>query len=141
MQVDEIHPQLMADCHLLGNLPATAVLLNRNAILPWFVLLPDTRLPDLLDLPEEHLQAVIRDCATVSAFVKEVMGFAKVNFGGLGNVVPQMHLHIIGRSDDDPCWPKPIWGNLKTEAAYRQRDLREYRDQLKKMAGLIPAPF
>lgn len=137
----QIHPQLLADCHLLGSLPATEVLLNRNASLPWFILVPDTRLSDVLDLPEEHLQAVMADCTAVSAFIKQVMGFDKVNFAGLGNVVPQMHLHIIGRSDLDPCWPQPVWGNLPEHEGYRLRVLREYRDELEKMAGLAPEKF
>ena len=138
MESPAIHPQLMSDCHHLGSLRATQVLLHRNADLPWFILVPDTILTDLLDLPEEHRQAVLADCAVISEFIKGVLGYSKVNFAGLGNVVPQMHLHIVGRSERDPCWPQPVWGNLPPGGEYTAQLLQEYRDELALMAGLQP---
>jgi diadenosine tetraphosphate (Ap4A) HIT family hydrolase len=135
----DIHPQLLADCHYLGSLAATELLLHRNAALPWFILVPDTRLADVLDLPEEHRAAVLEDCAVISAFIKQVLGYAKVNFAGLGNQVPQMHLHIIGRREDDPCWPQPVWGRLPPGGSYSGERLAEFRDELAAMAGLRPA--
>ena len=141
MEQGQIPEQLLADCHHLGRLPATEVLLNRNAALPWFILVPETRLSDVLDLPDEHRQAVIADCAAVSEFIKHVLGFDKVNFADLGNVVPAMHLHIIGRHPQDPCWPQPIWGNLPGGATYTVEQLREWQDGLARMTGLVTAPL
>lgn len=141
MEQNPIPKQLLADCHHLGRLPACDVLLNRNAVLPWFILVPETRLSDVLDLPEEHRQAVLIECAAISAFIKQVLGFDKVNFAGLGNVVPAMHLHIIGRHPDDPCWPQPVWGNLLVTDAYKPEVLREWQASLVKMTGLEPAPL
>jgi diadenosine tetraphosphate (Ap4A) HIT family hydrolase len=138
MASDHIHPQLLEDCHYLGKLPTADVLLHRNAAVPWFILVPETRLSDVLDLPEEHRRAVLDDCAAVSAFIKQVLGFDKVNFAGLGNVVPQMHLHIIGRQSDDPCWPRPVWGNLHHDAYYTERQLRDWQSGLVRMTGLVP---
>jgi diadenosine tetraphosphate (Ap4A) HIT family hydrolase len=139
MEQGQIPDQLLADCHHLGRLPATEVLLNRNASLPWFILVPDTRLSDVLDLPAEHREAVLADCAAVSAFIKQVLGFAKVNFAGLGNVVPAMHLHIIGRHSQDACWPQPVWGNLPSGETYSPQILREWQAGLVKMLGLVVA--
>jgi diadenosine tetraphosphate (Ap4A) HIT family hydrolase len=139
MERDQIHPQLLADCHYLGSLAASEVLLNRNAALPWFILVPDTRINDILDLPEHHRDVVMADCAAVSAFIKQVLGFDKVNFAGLGNVVPQMHLHIIGRRDGDPCWPQPVWGNLAATEQYEQLKLLGWQADLQKMIDLVPA--
>ena len=136
MEPEHIHDQLLADCHYLGQLRSAGLLLNRNAALPWFILVPDTRLDDVLDLPQEHRDAVLSDCAAVSAFIKQVLGFGKVNFAGLGNVVPQMHLHIIGRHSGDPCWPQPVWGNLAQGDDYSDQVLAEWRDGLVKMCGL-----
>jgi len=136
MQEVQIHPQLLADCHDLGRLPACAVLLHRNAVLPWFIMVPDTALNDVLDLPREHRDAVITDCAAVSTFIKAVLGYDKVNFAGLGNVVPQMHLHVIGRSEGDPAWPQPVWGALQDTATYTSQQLDDIRQGLGKMAGL-----
>jgi diadenosine tetraphosphate (Ap4A) HIT family hydrolase len=141
MEPGVIPKALLADCHHLGSLPATEVLLNRNAALPWFILVPETRLSDVLDLPDEHRQAVFSDCAAVSEFIKHVLGFDKVNFAGLGNVVPAMHLHIIGRHPHDPCWPQPVWGNLPSGATYTVQQLREWRDGLVRMTGLVAVPI
>lgn len=139
MEPDHIHPQLLADSHYLGKFPASELLLHHNAAVPWFMLVPDTLLSDVLDLPDEHRQAVLGECAAVSAFIKQVLGFEKVNFAGLGNVVPQMHLHIIGRHSADACWPQPVWGNLPDAEAYAFEQLQEWQNQLVRMAGLVPA--
>lgn len=138
MDQSQIHSQLMADCHHLGSLPATEVLLIRNAAVPWFILVPDTRLQDVLDLPDEHRKMVMTDCAGISTFIKQTLGFDKVNFAGLGNVVPQMHLHIIGRHSGDPCWPQPVWGNLPEAGRYDPQQLLEWQSDLQRMLGLVP---
>jgi diadenosine tetraphosphate (Ap4A) HIT family hydrolase len=138
MERDKIHPQLLADCHYLGSLTGAEVLLNRNAVLPWFILVPDTELNDVLDLPEHHRDRVMADCAAVSAYIKQVLGFTKVNFAGLGNVVPQMHLHIIGRQQGDACWPQPVWGNLVGEKQYEHPELLAWQSDLEKMIDLVP---
>lgn len=135
----EVAPQLLADCHLLGRLPASTLLLNRNAALPWFILVPQTSLGDFLDLPEAQRRQVLDECASVSAFIKQALGFDKVNFAGLGNVVPAMHLHIIGRASGDACWPQPVWGNLPEGAAYRAEQVRDWQARLVTLTGLVPA--
>ena len=139
MDPDNIHPQLLADCHYLGGLPACALLLNRNAAVPWFILVPDTQLADVLDLPASQRQAVMDDCAAVSAFIKKHLGLSKINFAGLGNVVPQMHLHVIGRRDSDPCWPQPVCGRLPEGAMHDLEEVRRWQGELAASASLIPA--
>lgn len=137
MEEQPIHPQLLEDCHYLGRLPRSALLLNRNAALPWFILVPRTELADVLDLPPELLREVLGESAAVSAYVKRELGYDKVNFAGLGNVVPQMHLHIIGRRPGDPCWPRPVWGNLPDGGAYDGELLRDWQAGLASSAGLV----
>ncbi len=107
-----IHPQLVADCHLLGTTASGTLLLSRNASLHWFILVPDSDQQDLLDLSPPLLASVMADCQSLSSLLKTALHYPKVNFAGLGNVVPQMHLHIIGRRPQDACWPQPVWGNL-----------------------------
>lgn len=141
MEHNHIPKQLLADCHHLGRLPASDVLLNRNAALPWFILVPETQLGDFLDLPDEQRQAVLAECASVSAFIKQELGFSKVNFAGLGNVVPAMHLHIIGRHPKDACWPQPVWGHLPAGESYVPAVLREWQSGLVRMLDLVPSPL
>ena len=112
----EIHPQLLHDCHRLGRLRLCHLLLHKNASVPWFILVPDTALSgDLLDLPERVRNAAMAEAAIAARFIKNEFVVSKINFAAIGNVVSQLHLHVVGRRDDDPCWPAPVWGNL-TEA-------------------------
>ena len=131
-----IHEQLLQDCHVLGSFEHCTVLLNRNAAVPWFILVPDTPLQDLLDLEPGMLTGVTAECQRVSRFLKQGLGYDKVNFAGLGNVVPQMHLHVIGRSPDDACWPNPVWGHLAEELAYESTTIAEWQGRLVSDFGL-----
>jgi diadenosine tetraphosphate (Ap4A) HIT family hydrolase len=131
-----IHQQLQDDCHLLGRFESCAVLLHRNAALPWFILVPTTDLEDVLDLSAMELGQVIRECQHISAFLKKHLRLSKVNFAGLGNVVPQMHLHVIGRSEHDACWPQPVWGNLVHSETYEPATLQQWVQTLRSDYGM-----
>ena len=126
-----IHPQLLADCHRLGRLPATHLLLHRNAALPWFILVPETQVPDLLDLDPAPLGLILNDCARVCAYIKADLGLPRVNLAAIGNLVPQLHLHLVGRAPGDACWPAPVWGHLPPGPAYGAERLGEL------VAGLV----
>ena len=136
-----IHHQLEADCHILGRLDVCSLLLHRNAAVPWFILVPDTTIQDFLDLPAPERGAVLTDCEAASRFIKQALGYEKVNFAGLGNVVPQMHLHVIGRSREDPCWPGPVWGRLPEGPVYEASHLVDWQNRLRDDFGLTPAPL
>jgi diadenosine tetraphosphate (Ap4A) HIT family hydrolase len=132
----ELHPQLLADSHLLGRMPSGHLLLSRNSSLHWFILVPETDREDVLDLPPALLQQVMADCQSVSQVLKQHLGYPKVNFAGLGNVVPQMHLHIIGRREGDACWPQPVWGNLPATADWSPESVAELTQMLTHECGL-----
>jgi diadenosine tetraphosphate (Ap4A) HIT family hydrolase len=126
----ELHPQLLADCHLLGETPGGTLLLARNAALHWLILVPDSREQDLLDLPPVTLQQVLAECQRLAAYLKQALGYPKVNFAALGHVVPQLHLHLVGRRENDPCWPQPVWGNLPAGPAWSETELEGLRRAL-----------
>lgn len=125
-----IPAQFLVDCHYLGGLPSSELLLQRNAALPWFIVLPRTTMQDILDLPQAALHQVLVDCAAVSQFLKQELDYGKVNFAGLGNVVPDMHLHIVGRREGDACWPKPVWGNLPDGGEYTSAQIADWQSKL-----------
>ena len=122
-----IHPQLLADCHRLGQLSATHLLLHRNAAVPWLILLPETTALNLLDLPREQRDAVLEDCKRVSDRLLEELGCARINVAWIGNLVPQLHVHVIGRSPGDPCWPRPVWGHLEPSRDYEPDEIARFR--------------
>ena len=115
----EIHPQLLHDCHRLGQLRLCHVLLHKNAAVPWLILVPETALVgDLLDLPEHVRNLAMEEAAIAARFIKNEFAVSKINFAAIGNVVPQLHLHVVGRRANDPCWPAPVWGNLAEADGY-----------------------
>lgn len=131
-----IHPQLLADCYRLGKLRLCHILLHKNAILPWFILVPETEVSDLLVLPDDLRRAAIDEAAMVSRFIKTQLDYAKINFAAIGNIVPQLHLHVVGRSADDPCWPAPVWGHLKEAREYPMAELERITALLDRYCGL-----
>lgn len=126
----QLHPRLAADCHILGRLPSAQLLLQRNAALHWFILVPETAALDLLDLPAGPLEQLMGDAARIARFLKQELAYPRVNVGALGLLVPQLHLHVIGRREDDPCWPAPVWGRLGGDARYSDADLDALRARL-----------
>ncbi|MHA7817660.1 MAG: HIT family protein [Pseudohaliea sp.] len=105
-----LHPGLAADTHCLGALTSALLLLHREAALHWFILVPGTECDDLTDLPTDQRLLLLEDAAALGQFLKAEFAYPKVNVGALGNVVPQLHLHVIGRRPGDFCWPEPVWG-------------------------------
>lgn len=133
-----IHEQLQTDCHLLGRLDFCHVLLIRNAVLPWFILVPETDETDLLDLPERTRNTALAEAARIAAFIKLHLAHPKINFAAIGNVVPQLHLHIVGRKPGDPCWPAPVWGNLHMHENYLPDRITHIAEQLQRYCGFQP---
>jgi diadenosine tetraphosphate (Ap4A) HIT family hydrolase len=107
----KIHPQLSNDCIVLGELPACTLLLMNNASLPWFILVPrnDRSAVELTDLAFDVQTLVLKEINTVASLVKAESCVEKLNIAALGNIVPQLHIHIVGRSTTDYCWPKLVW--------------------------------
>ena len=133
-----IHDRLLADCHRLGRLPQSHLLLHRNAALHWFILVPETGVIDLLDLPPTTRDPLMAEAAAVSGVLKSVLGYPRVNFAAIGNLVPQLHLHVVGRRPGDPCWPAPVWGHLEDSASYSTADLASLRRTLADALNLGP---
>lgn len=127
-----LHPQLLADCHRLGQLSHSHLLLHRNAEVPWFILVPETELTNLLDLPIAQRDGVLVDCKRVSDYLRGARNYPRVNVAWIGNLVPQLHVHVIGRRQDDPCWPKPVWGHLAPGPDYSPAEVEAIRTALLK---------
>lgn len=131
-----VHPRLAADCHRLGRFATCHLLLHRNALVPWFILVPQGAAGDLLGLPPALRDAVMDECSRIAAFVRARFGTPHINFAAIGNLVPQLHLHVVGRSPGDACWPDPIWGHLRGSAAYAPRELAALAHALRADWGL-----
>jgi diadenosine tetraphosphate (Ap4A) HIT family hydrolase len=135
-----LHPQLETDTHRLGRFDLCHLLLHRNAAVPWFILVPETDLPDLLDLPVAQQRLAMDEASRISAFIKRELDWPKVNFGAIGNLVPQLHLHVVGRRPGDACWPAPVWGNLTASSEYAPATVVALSASLADLAKLQPVP-
>ena len=77
----------------------------------WIVLIPiKPNLIELSDLEVDERNELLNFAVDLGNYIKSVQNFDKVNIGMLGNVVSQLHLHIVLRNKDDPAWPGPVWG-------------------------------
>lgn len=108
-----LHPQLAADCLTVGALPLCLVLLMRDARYPWFILVPARpAVSEIYQLSDADRSQLMEESTLLSCCMVELFGPDKLNIAALGNVVPQLHLHHIGRYRSDPAWPGPVWGRL-----------------------------
>jgi len=106
----ELAAPLRADCHVLGRLPLCHVLLMNKAEVPWFILVPETEVIELCDLSVEMQTRLQGEINLLSRFVRGQFEITKLNVAAIGNIVAQMHIHIIGRHPRDPWWPNVAWG-------------------------------
>ena len=111
-----LHPQLADDTHPLAHWPLCDVQLMDDAHHPWLILVPRiegaTELTDLDPAQQATLTAEIdRACRALQAAVKP----HKLNIAALGNVVAQLHVHVIARYRDDIAWPRPVWGTAAAQ--------------------------
>ncbi len=106
-----LHPQLARDTVLVGDLALSRVLLMNDANYPWLILVPRREgVVELIDLAEEDRQQLMREIARTSAALKALTDCEKLNVAAIGNLVPQLHTHIVARRRSDAAWPKPVWG-------------------------------
>lgn len=111
----ELHPRLAADTVPIADWPISRVLLMNDAHYPWLILVPRIEgLRDFHDVPSEDEAAFHDEINCAARALKEVTGAVKMNTAALGNMVPQLHVHVIARFESDPAWPDPVWGKLAT---------------------------
>ena len=107
-----LHPRLKSDTTVLGDFPLSRVLLSKEALGPWIILVPRVdELREIHHLPEQDQCQLIRESSAVATLLENDYQAEKINVGALGNLVPQLHLHHIARFSHDIAWPGPIWGN------------------------------
>jgi diadenosine tetraphosphate (Ap4A) HIT family hydrolase len=106
-----LDPRLAADALPIGDLPLSSVLLMNDARFPWLVLAPRIAgVSEVTDLAEADAAALMTEIRVATRVMLDLARPDKVNFGALGNVVPQLHVHVVGRFRSDPAWPGPVWG-------------------------------
>lgn len=107
----ELHPQLAADTVPVATWPLCEVLLLTDANYPWLVLVPARAgLRDYHDLSPDDMVTAGREISRASEALVELFAPDKINVAALGNMVRQLHVHVVARFTTDAAWPNPIWG-------------------------------
>ena len=121
-----LDPRLEADTHAIGDLPLCELRLMDDARFPWLVLVPRIAgARELLDLDDGDQRALLAEINLVGRAIETLWRPDKLNIAALGNVVPQLHVHVIARFTGDPAWPQPVWG--RGERIAYSDDAREVR--------------
>jgi diadenosine tetraphosphate (Ap4A) HIT family hydrolase len=108
----QLDSRLEADTIPIGDLSLSSILLLNDARFPWFVLVPRLDgVSELTDLSDEQAMELMREIRIATGVMIGLAKPDKVNVGALGNMVPQLHVHVIGRFLSDPAWPGPVWGH------------------------------
>jgi len=111
-----LHPQLAADTVLVCDLALSRLLAMSDANFPWLILVP--RRPgvsEIIDLGDEQ-PVLMSELSLVSRALKDETRCDKLNVAAIGNVVPQLHVHVVARRKGDAAWPKPVWGAVVRRA-------------------------
>lgn len=134
-----LHERLAADTVPVTDLDLCRVRLMDNRVWPWLILVPMR--PDLTEihrLPATERAVLIEEIARASGVVERLFSPDKLNVGALGNMVPQLHIHVIGRTRGDPAWPGPVWGSGHA-APYDPTERDALADRLRgAFAGTLP---
>ena len=103
--------RLQQDTLLLGDFPLCRLLLMNDANYPWFILVPRRdEVSELFQLDAQEQQQLWRESTELAEVLKDTFKADKMNVATLGNVVSQLHMHVIVRRKDDPAWPAAVWG-------------------------------
>jgi diadenosine tetraphosphate (Ap4A) HIT family hydrolase len=126
----KIDDRLVADSSFLQQRDDVTYLLNNNADVLWFILVPHTDVVEFYKLSMSQQHNLCAQINRVSELISNNFQFDKLNVATIGNVVSQMHIHIVARRKDDPYWPGVVWGqpvHNKHDAAFigRVRSLIE----------------
>ncbi|MDF1813771.1 MAG: HIT domain-containing protein [Verrucomicrobiales bacterium] len=135
--MSHISDRLLSSAEHIGEMPSGALLLKDNAHYPWFMIVPGGGdFVEWIDLPAGLQEKMQADINSLSQFLLKdsVLGVGKMNVAAIGNIVPQFHLHIIGRNENDPAWPAPVWGHADS----REYEKGEKEKLIERLVAAVP---
>lgn len=130
----ELDPRLKTDCIILGESENTILLLMNNALVHWFILVPKVDVFELYELDDTTQRALMNEVNGLSNFVKTHFDTDKLNVAAIGNVVKQLHIHVIGRSVSDLYWPNVVWG-ADDKKEYSKEEIERIKRLVKDKLG------
>ncbi len=130
--------RLQQDTLVIGDFPLCRLLLSNDSNYPWFILVPRINgISEVFHLDVADQQKLWEETTGLAQLLNDGLGADKMNIGALGNVVSQLHVHVIVRRRDDAAWPAPVWGKHPARP-YTQEQVVALRARLRE---LLPADF
>jgi len=130
--------RLQQDTLTIGDFPLCRLLLSNDSNYPWFILVPRINgISEVFQLSVIDQQKLWNETTTLAQLLSEGFGADKMNIGALGNVVSQLHVHVIVRKRDDMAWPAPVWGKHPARP-YTEEQVAAIRARLRELS---PADF
>ena len=132
MERFQIDKRLEDDSTIITTLDLCQVRLHHNAAFPWILLIPmQNNLKEIIDLSDTYQHQLLKEIAIASKVIQRLYNPTKLNVANLGNMVQQLHIHVIARYDNDKAWPNPIWNSGVTDtyqAQYLDETLKNLYD-------------
>lgn len=123
--------RLQQDTLVVGDFPLCRLLLMNDANYPWFILVPRREaVSELFQLDIADQQSLWQEATRLAEILKDAFSADKMNVATLGNVVSQLHMHVIVRRREDAAWPAPVWGRHPVRA-YSEEEIAAIRERLR----------
>ncbi|MBP8184786.1 MAG: HIT domain-containing protein [Pseudomonas sp.] len=111
-----LDPRLQQDTLVIGDFALCRLLLMNDAQFPWFILVPRREeMSEVFQLDIADQRLLWQETSELAETLKDTFAADKMNVANLGNMVSQLHMHVIVRRRDDAVWPAPVWGKLPAQ--------------------------
>ena len=128
----KINNKLLKSSYHIADLKLSTVRLNDNSKFPWLILIPRRKnVTDISDLSSKDQILLMKEIVFVSKLIKKLFKSSKLNVEKIGNIVPQLHIHVISRKKTDSTWPLSVW--VVNGKSYTNLLLKENINKLKKV--------
>ena len=129
--MSKINKNFIKNSYLITNLKLCSVRLMNNSIFPWIILIPNRKkVTDMTELNSKDQILLMKEIIICSKLMKKIFKTSKLNVEKIGNIVPQLHIHIVARNKKDKTWPLSVW--VIKSKPYLKRKLEENIKKLKK---------
>ena len=130
--MNRINKNFLKSSYLITNLKLCSIRLNDNSKFPWLILIPRRKnIKDMTELNSKDQVLLMKEIIYVSKIVKKLFKTSKLNVEKIGNIVPQLHIHIIARYKNDFTWPLSVW--VKKGKIYSKENLNLILEKLKRV--------
>ena len=133
--MEKISKNFLKDSHFIIDLKLCSIRLIDNSKFPWIILVPKKKnITDIFQLSSKDQNLLMREIVYASKIMKKTFDAFNLNIEKIGNIVSQLHIHIIARSKKDSSWPLSVW--VVKKKSYLKQDLDKNIKKIKKNFGV-----